>query len=100
MDRWISMATYTGNIQDYKSSLAQGIKASGSAFGVGLCPVCQVLGKNDVEMRFSELAKYSGQVRELDMWASSNTVGSNSWQYYWPQLEKWLATSDEQGILV
>eukprot|EP00746_Dinoflagellata_sp_MGD_P024078 gnl/MRDRNA2_/MRDRNA2_156477_c0_seq1.p1 gnl/MRDRNA2_/MRDRNA2_156477_c0~~gnl/MRDRNA2_/MRDRNA2_156477_c0_seq1.p1 ORF type:complete len:311 (-),score=57.71 gnl/MRDRNA2_/MRDRNA2_156477_c0_seq1:59-991(-) len=100
MDRWISMATYTGDTNAFRSGLAQGMRASGSAFGVGLCPICQVLDESEVEARFAELSKYGDQVHELDMWASSSTVDSKQWQFFWPRLEKWLASAENEPIIV
>jgi hypothetical protein len=93
MDRWVSMSTYTGDFNAFKQSLAQGMKASGSAFGVGLCPFCQTLSNASVEARFAEIAKYGNQVREIDLWAASyGGSGDGDWAPYWPYLEKWLAT--------
>ena len=92
MDRWVSMATYTGSLPSYLSGLAQGIKSSGSKFGVGLCPLCQILSEADTEARFAALAKYNGTVREIDLWAAEYSVPpSVHWEYYWPRLAKWLA---------
>ena len=92
MDRWVSMATYTGSLPSYLSGLAQGVKSSGSKFGVGLCPVCQILSEADTEARFAALAKYNGTVREIDLWAAEYSVPPSArWEYYWPRLAKWLA---------
>merc|ERR1711957_168921 len=97
MDRWISMATYTSSFPDFNSSLAQGMKASGSQFGVGLCPTCSVLDAPPVEARFAEIARYGGLVREIDLWAA-DVVGKPSWEFFWPQLEKWLASPEEPQV--
>ncbi len=93
MDRWISMGTYTGSTPAYLLGLAEGVRTSGSKFGVGLCPVCQTLSRGDTQLRFDAIDKYNGTIREIDLWAADYTVPATpQWEYYWPLLEKWLQT--------
>ena len=40
LDRWISMATYTPDINGFIACVSQGVARSGAKFGVGLCPAC------------------------------------------------------------
>jgi hypothetical protein len=53
----VETGTYTSNTPAYISGLATGVKACGSKFGVGLCPVCNQLSENDTETRFTEIRK-------------------------------------------
>lgn len=94
MDRWISMGTYTADTNAYLVDLKGGIKNSGSKFGVGLCPSCNVLSSNAVEARFAGIREYGDVVREIDMWAADYQIPvSPAWQNFWPQIEKWLQSS-------
>lgn len=91
MDRWVSMSTYTADTNDYLNGLQIGVKRSGSRFGVGLCPICNVIGENATEARFAGIRKYGDVVREIDLWAADYTVpASPAWRPFWPRLEKWL----------
>ena len=67
MDRWISMATYTGNTAAYLAGLANGMQSLGSKFGVGLCPTCGQLSEAATQARFDGIAKYNTTVREIDL---------------------------------
>ena len=91
MDRWVSMGTYTSSTSAYISGLATGVNASGSKFGVGLCPICNQISENDTEARFAGIRKYGEVVREIDLWAADYSVPAcDKWKWYWPRLEKWL----------
>lgn len=90
MDRWISMGTYTADTNAYLADLKNGISKSGSKFGVGLCPICNILSENATEARFAGIREYGGVVREIDMWAADYRVPSPAWENFWPRLEKWL----------
>jgi len=93
MDRWISMGCYTSDLNGFLVDLAGGIKNSGAKFGVGLCPTCQTLSEDAIETRFAAIGTgpYGGVAREIDLWAADYQVpASPQWEYYWPQLEKWL----------
>ena len=93
MDRWISMGTYTGNTTSYLAQLKQGVESSGSKFGVGMCPSCQMLDEADTETRFAAIEGYNGTVREIDLWAADYKVPTSPrWEFYWPRLQKWLQT--------
>lgn len=89
MDRWISMSTYTSSLSSFKSGLVQGLAASGSVFGVGLCPSCDVLDASQVDARFDAIATIGkGAFQEVDVWAYGEWP-----DYWWSSLEKWLANT-------
>jgi len=91
MDRWISMGTYTSSLPDFISGLAEGIKSSGTAFGVGLCPICYAASPDSTKARFDAIATYGAEVREIDLWAADYTGAFNaSWDTYWPHLKTFL----------
>lgn len=91
MDRWISTGTYTGSTLAYLLGLAEGVRISGSKFGVWLCPICQTLSQGDTKKRFDAINKCNGTIREIDLWAADYIVPATPrWEYYWPLLEKWL----------
>ena len=88
-DRWISMATYTSDINAFRTGLKEGLQSSGEKFGVGLCPSCAVLSESAVQDRFDAIQSIGkGAFRELDMWA----YGATGWDYFWPRLQTWLAS--------
>lgn len=75
----------------YLLGLAEGVRSSGSKFGVGLCPICQTLSEAATQTRFDAIGKYNETIREIDLWAADYKVpASPQWEYYWPRLEKWL----------
>lgn len=91
MDRWIDMGTYTSSMDVYLGLVDAGVNALGSAYGVGLCPICQGMSYPEVVARFTALDLYGDTVREIDMWAADTTDEDGlGWALFWPQLEKWL----------
>jgi hypothetical protein len=95
MDRWISMATYTSSLPSFLAGLSQGMQASGSQFGVGLCPICSPLSAAAVRARFDAIASYGERVHEIDLWAANYGSATDKlgvdWAPYWPLLARWLA---------
>jgi len=95
MQRWISMETYCLDNDQYKENFAHQKNGSPEgAFGAGLCPSCQELTEDDVEMRFAYLEE-NPDVTEIAMWAvwaSEGNSGQNEigWEFYWDRMEKWL----------
>jgi hypothetical protein len=112
MDRWISMATYTNQMSRFLTVLSHGVNTSGSAYGVGLCPMCFAANASDVQERFDAISQYGGTVKELYLWASPYSpaaIGAAGmatgmcwpptapcarlqWEPYWPLLKDFLAT--------
>lgn len=70
MDRWISMATYTDQMPRFTTVLRHGVNASGSAYGVGLCPICFAANASEVRERFGAITQ-ADTVREIYLWAAS-----------------------------
>ena len=69
--------------------------ASGSQFGVGLCPICSPLSAAAVRARFDAIASYGERVHEIDLWAANYGSATDKlgvdWAPYWPLLARWLA---------
>lgn len=94
MDRWVSMATYTSSLSSFRSGLSQGMNVSGSKFGVGLCPSCDVLDPANVQARFDAISTIGqGRVVELDVWAYGEWP-----EFWWSALEKWLTSAIDHSV--
>ena len=66
----------------YLLGLAEGVRSSGSKFGVGLCPICQTLSEAATQTRFDAIGKYNETIREIDLWAADYKVpASPQWEY-------------------
>jgi hypothetical protein len=112
MDRWISMSTYTNQMSRFLKVLSHGVNTSGSAYGIGLCPLCFAANASDARKRFDAISQYGGTVKELYLWSASYSPPANAgrlaagmgagmcsptascsrlqWEPYWPLLKDFL----------
>jgi hypothetical protein len=114
MDRWISMSTYTNQMSRFLNVLSHGFNTSGSAYGIGLCPLCFAANASDAQERFDAISQYGGTVKEIYLWSASYmysppanagrlAAGTDAgmcspaascsrlqWEPYWPLLKDFL----------
>ena len=91
LDRWISMGTYTSDINGFRALVGQGFTRLGPLLGVGLCPSCFSTDASGVKARLDAVDSIGkGTIRELDVWAHGT---GPTYDAYWAGLEAWLASS-------